>query len=193
MLLVNLTDSDTDIGELDGHWYWYWWTWWTQLSSPETQSFKACPPELPWGELPGSKPPPALPPPPSTQPGQDQPLHYHELMLKLWNAILPNTQSITSSLSDMKTSNYKGWQKGFVQQGLIWQISRVKRYNHMWWDFVQIDSWPAWWDFYCFVNINSDGGHREFFIGLVWTFHEVNLNLVAIMIYRGWWHWRRRY
>ena len=111
--------ADNAVGELDGHWHWYWWTWRTQLSSPETQSFKACPPELPWGELPGSKPPPALPPPPSTQPGQDQPLHYHELMLKLWNAILPNTQSITSSLSDMKTSNYKGWQKGFVQQGII--------------------------------------------------------------------------
>ena len=164
LIFMNLMDTDTDIGEIDT-------TILTWTSKLVHQSF----PEVN-----------------SLAPNPLQPFH-HLLPLNLvkinhftitsLNAILPNTQSITSSLSDMKTSNYKGWQKGFVQQGLIWEISRLKPYNHMWWDFVQIDSWPAWWDFYCFVNINSDGGHREFFIGLVWTFHEVNSNLVAITIY----------
>ena len=97
-------DTDTDIGELDGHNYPH-----LKLKASKLvhQSF----PEVN-----------------SLAPNPLQPL-YHLLPLNLvkinhftitsLNAILPNTQSITSSLSDMKTSNYKGWQKGFVQQGLI--------------------------------------------------------------------------
>ena len=180
MLLVNLTDSDTDIGELDGQNYPH-----LKLKASKLvhQSF----PEVN-----------------SLAPNPLQPFH-HLLPLNLvkinhftitswcWNYEMQFCQTLKASpvlCLTWKHPTTKDGKKVLSNRGLF---DKYHDWNHMWWDFVQIDSWPAWWDFYCFVIINSDGGHRDFFIGLVWTFHEVNLNLVAIMIYRGWWHWRRRY
>ena len=178
LIFMNLMDTDTDIGEIDTTIL----TWTSKLvhqSFPEVNSL-APNPLQPFHHL---------------LPLNLTMINHFTITIWCWNyATMQFCQTLKAlpvlCLSPSKHPTTKDDKKVLSNRGLF---DKYHDWNHMWWDFVQIDSWPAWWDFYCFVIINSDGGHRDFFIGLVWTFHEVNLNLVAIMIYRGWWHWRRWY